>query len=210
MKISIILLWISLLAVSGAAPKFAVVRVTDIYQNLPSTVAMLKDIKAQQAAIPDNKRNVDFLASLRELKALEATLNAKRGELESEDGKLLTRNFEIKRQGALTLKKEYDEFKVEEEKRINKAMVQAIRSSLNRITAAAAQIAKERNFDGVLDTSGSSNTGLPVVLYVRNAVDISEDVIELLGEKPLNETEAAPGAKVEADQPAEQTDKSVE
>lgn len=210
MKFSIIILWISLLSISGAAPKFAVVRVTDIYQKLPSTVAMLKDIKAQQAAIPDNKRNVDFLASLRELKALEAALNAKRGELESEEGKLLTRNFEIKRQGALTLKKEYDDFRVEEQKRINKAMVQAMRSSLNRITEAAAQIAKERNFDGVLDTSGNSNTGLPVVLYVRDAVDISEDVIEVLGEKPLNETEAAPGANVVTDQPAEQTDNLIE
>jgi|TARA_B110000037_G_C17117836_1_gene504476 hypothetical protein len=76
---------------------------------------------------------------------------------------------------------------VEENKRINKEMVAGMRASLERITAAASQLAKERNIDGELDISGNSNTGIPFVLYSGDASDITEDVVELLGEKPLED-----------------------
>jgi Skp family chaperone for outer membrane proteins len=210
MKFPVFLVWLSLATASLAAPKFAVVRVSDIYQSLPSTAAMLKDVNMRRAAIPGNKRNVDFLASLDELRAMETQLKAMRAELDTEAGKALIRSFELKRQESLSLKEEYDSFLAVEQKRINKDLVDRMRGTLNRITEAVNQIAKERNLEGVFDITGKTNTGVPFVLYVRDAEDISDDVLGLLGEKPLDGSGVAPTLNVEAEKPAESADKPVE
>ena len=184
MKLTLILAWIGLASVLSAAPKFALVRVTDIYRGLPSTAEMQIKMKTQQDEILKNTRAESLRNILAEMEALEVQLRANKDDLESELGKGLVRSYEIKRQEAETLRQEFEEYRAAEEKRINKELVVATRTSLNRISAAAQQIAKERNLDGVFDTTGNTNTGLPFVLYAKEAEDISEDVIGLLGEKP--------------------------
>lgn len=208
MKFSATLLWISMAAIAAAAPKFAVVRVTDIYRDLPSTAAMQKDIQTQREAILRNKRAERLREIIAEMQLLQGQLQAKKDDPESETMKMLVRDFEIKRQEAETLRQEFEQFRTEEDKRINKAMVEAMRSSLNRIGDAARQIAKERNFDGVFDTSGNSNTGVPFVLYAGESVDLTEDVVGLLAEKPLDETGDKPESAEEADKPAGQEEET--
>ena len=210
MKFSVTLLWISLVAISAAAPKFAVVRVTDIYRELPSTAEMQKDLKSQRDAILQNKRAVQLRGIIGELQVLQSQLQAKKNEMESESGKKLVRDFEIKRQEAETLRQEFEEFRESEDKRINKVMVETMRSSLDRISGAAQQIGKERNLEGVFDVSGNSNTGLPFILYSADSEDLTEDVIELLAEKPLDEAEETPETAEEAETPAETGDKPEE
>ncbi|GEM_PF-1055522 len=210
MKFSVTLLWISLVAISAAAPKFAVVRVTDIYRELPSTAEMQKDLKSQRDAILQNKRAVQLRGIIGELQVLQSQIQAKKNEIESESGKKLVRDFEIKRQEAETLRQEFEEFRESEDKRINKVMVETMRSSLDRISGAAQQIAKERNIEGVFDVSGNSNTGLPFVLYIADSEDLTEGVIELLAEKPLDEAEETPETAEEAETPAETGDKPEE
>lgn len=207
MKFSATLLWICLAVMAAAAPKFAVVRITDIYRELPSTAAMQKDVQAQREAIIQNKRADQLRAIIGELQLLQSQLQAKKDELESETGKKLVRDYEIKRQEAETLRQEFEEYREAEEKRINKAMVEAMRNSLDRISGAAQQLAKEQNFDGVFDTSGNSNTGVPFVLYVRDSVDLSEDIVGLLAEKPLDEAVETPEGAAEAEKPADTSDK---
>lgn len=203
MKLSATLLWIALAAVCHAAPKFAVVRVTDIYRSLPSTAAIQKDVQAQREAILQNKRAEQLRAIIGEMQLLQGQLQARKDQEESDLAKKLIREFEIKRQEAETLRREFEEFRAEEDKRINKSMVEAMRASLDRINAAAGQIAKEQNFDGVFDTSGNSNTGIPFVLYSGESVDVTDDVIGLLDEKPLDETDETPEPAGDGAAPAE-------
>lgn len=186
MKLTVILASISLASFVSAAPKFCVVRVTDIYRILPSTAAMQEDIQAQRDNIIKDVRAERLRAILTEMEALESQLRANKDDLESELGKKLVRSYEIKRQETETLRQEFEEFRAEEEMRINKELVAATRKSLNRITAAARQIAVERNLDGVMDTSGDTNTGLPFVLFAGGAEDVTDAVIGLLGEKPAD------------------------
>lgn len=186
MKLTVILASISLASFVSAAPKFCVVRVTDIYRILPSTASMQEDIQAQRDNIIKDVRAERLRAILTEMEALESQLRANKDDLESELGKKLVRSYEIKRQETETLRQEFEEFRAEEEMRINKELVAATRKSLNRITAAARQIAVERNLDGVMDTSGDTNTGLPFVLFAGGAEDVTDAVIGLLGEKPAD------------------------
>lgn len=207
MKFSLTILWIALVAVAEAAPKFAVVRVRDIYLGLPSTKALQDEILSQREAILTNKRAEQLRVILGELQVLDAKLQAEKDKLDSEANRKLALDNEIKRQEAETLRKEFEEFRASENRRINGELVLKMRGSLDRITGAVQQIAKERNLDGVFDTSGNSNTGLPFVLYAANAVDISEDVITLLAEKPLDDSENAPDGAGEGEKPAEAGDK---
>lgn len=184
MKFPLILAWAALTLSLSATPKFGVVKVTDIYRGLPSTEAMQKKMQAQRAGIMENTRAERFRASLSEMEVLESQLRAIKDELDSENGRKLVRQYEIKRQEAETLRQAFEEFRVEEDKRINKEMVAATRASLDRISEVAQQLAKERNLDGVFDVSGNSNTGVPVLLYAADSEDLTEDVIALLDEKP--------------------------
>ena len=191
MKFLIPFLWLWLATALVAAPKYAIVRVTDIYRDLPSTKVMLAKVKADNDAILSDKRANQFRAIMEELKALQTQLEQSRDELETEDGKNLVRSFELKRQEAETLRNAVDEFRGDEEKRINREMVGKMRSTLTRITEAAQQIATERNIEAVFDTSGNSNTGVPFVLYSGSAPDLTDDVIALLSTQDIEKEATA-------------------
>jgi Skp family chaperone for outer membrane proteins len=119
--------------------------------------------------------------------------------------KNLASAYGLKAQEAETLRVAFEEFKIAENKRLNRQLVEGMRASLERITSAVTQIAKERNFDSVLDISGNSNTGIPVLLYAADALDITEDVIEILGEnQPVEESpDGEPSESTEGESPEE-------
>ena len=182
MKFLIPFIWLGIVSGLFAAPKskYATVRVTDIYRDLPSTAVMLQDVREGNQAVFANKRANQFRAILEELKALQAKLEETKDQLDSEDGKKLVRSFEIKRQEAETLRNAFDEFRAEEKKRMDREMVDRMRESLGRISSAAEQLAKEQNLETVFDTSGNSNTGIPFVIYSGAAPDLTDAVQALL------------------------------
>jgi len=208
MKFLVTLAWLGTAAVLTAAPRFAVVRITDIYRELPSTAALQKKIQEQRAAINSDKRAEEFRKAISELQALQAQLEAKKDQIESDEGRKMIRAYEIKRQESETLRQELEEYNDIESKRINKEMVAGMRASLNRITEAASRLAKEQNLDGVFDTSGNSNTGLPFVLYHADAPDLTDDVIELLGENAVEKAVEADPKAVEGGAAAETTEQN--
>lgn len=198
MKSLLSLVWLAFAVAAFGEGKFAVVRVTDIYRELPSTWALQEKIMAQRAKIMENQRAEQLRAVIVELRSIRGELQNAKGDTDTEQGEKLIRSYAIKRQEAEALRQELDRYRAEEKKRIDKFMVSEMRASLNRIMAAAERLAKERDLDGVFDISGKSNTGLPFVLYAGTADDVTEDVFEIIGEKqPEDEsqagsTEAAP------------------
>lgn len=184
MKFLVLIAWLTLGMALAAAPKFAVVRVTDIYRSLPSTAALQKSVQQQRNAVLQNVRAEQLRSIIGELQSLQTELQAKRDELDTEPVKKLMRDYEIKRQEAETLRQEFEGYRGEEEKRINREMVAAMRSSLDRIAEASQKIAKERNIDAVFDPSGNTNSGVPFVLHHGDALDLTDDVVDLLGEGP--------------------------
>ena len=157
--ISITLLATALTA--GAAPRFAVVRVKDIYTALPSTIAIQQQIKTETAAIMKDKRAEQLRKIITELQTLQTQLSDKSAQIDEATSRKLARAYEIKRQEAQTLQQEFENFKAEQEKAINAKMVGGMRASLNRIAEASQKVAKERGYESVFDSSGSTNTGVP-------------------------------------------------
>lgn len=201
---------LAMAATASAAPRFALVRVKDIYAALPSTAVLQIQLKKERDEIMKDQRAEELRKIISELQTLQAQLSDKANPPDEATGKKLARTYEIKRQEAHTLQQEFENFKTEQEKAINKRMVASMRKSLDRITGASVKLAKERGFDSVFDSTGSTNTGVPFVLYSKNAPDLTEDVQALLkpGEPPMPAMEAAakPAPTPAAPAPAEKAD----
>lgn len=163
-----------------AAPGFATVRVTDIYRNLSSTQTLLTGLQKERDEILKDERGIHLRKILGELEAIQKQLQAKRDAPVDDAIRKLAQDFEVKRQEAQTLQEEFQIFDAEKKKEINRKMVLSMRSSLEKINAAARRISQEKGFEGTFDSSGNSNTGVPVILYAKNAEDITEDVIAVL------------------------------
>lgn len=159
-----------------AAPRVAIVRVKEIYTGLTTTEALQQETKKQNEEIWKDHRAKELSRMLEELKSLQKQLSDKSQPLDEETARKLARNYEIKRQEAMTLQKEFELFRNEQEKQINRKMVAAMRDSLKFITEASERIAKEKGFDLLIDGSGNTNTGVPFILYQKEAPDITDDV----------------------------------
>ena len=185
------------LVTAAAAPRFALVRVKDIYTSLPSTSLLQEQIKKERGEIMKDQRADELRKIISELQALQAQLSDKNNPLDEETNRKLARTYEIKRQEAQTLQQEFESFKTEQEKAINKRMVAGMRASLDRIATTSGKIAKERGFDAIFDSSGNTNTGVPFVLFSKSSPDLTPDV-----QAVLMQTEPAAPPPAAAPQPA--------
>ncbi|MFK7850323.1 MAG: OmpH family outer membrane protein [Akkermansiaceae bacterium] len=211
MKFLFGLIWLSLTLTCFGKDKYGVVKVTDIYRKLPSTAAMQERLKERRSAILDNRRAESFRKIITEMQGVQAEIQKAQGDGDRRFAQKIIREYEIKRQEAETMRQEFEDYRAEQKKKIDAQLVVEMRTNLNRIAAASAQIAKERNLDGVFDTSGSTNTGVPFVLYSKDAEDLTEDVLNLLiqEDERAAEIEKAEQEKIEQEevesQPAEET-----
>ncbi len=176
---------------ASAAPRFALVRVKDIYTSLDSTATQQQEIKKEREDIMKDQRAEELRKIIGELQDLQTKLSDKGHPLDEETSRKLARSYEIKRQEAQTLQKEFEGFKDEQEKLINTRMVSGMRASLKKIVEVSKKVAKEKGCDCVFDSSGNTNTGVPFVLYSKAAPDLTEDVKAAM--KDANA--AAPSAK---------------
>lgn len=166
----------ALFGVAEAAPRIALVRVKEIYTEMPSTLALAEQIKADREQIGKNQRAIEHRRIIEELQNIQTRLSDKKNPLAEEAGKKLARTYEIKLQEAKTFQQEYENFRSEQEKIISRKEVAAMRATLNQIMEVTQRISKERGFELVMDSTGGTNTGLPFVLYQKNSEDLTNDV----------------------------------
>ncbi|MEO8613894.1 MAG: OmpH family outer membrane protein [Luteolibacter sp.] len=191
---------LTLLATSitvSAAPKVALVRVKDIYAALPSTTVLQQEIKKERDEIMKNERAEQLRKIIAELQTLQSQLSDKNNPLDEATNRKLARTYEIKRQEAQTLQQDFESFKTEQEQAINKKMVSGMRASLERIVKISNKVAKEKGLLTVFDSSGNTNTGVPFILYNKQAPDITENVQAAIkdsdpAEKPVEKAPTKP------------------
>lgn len=177
---------------AAAAPRFALVRVKDLYSGLPSTAAFQQQIKGERDAIMKDQRAEQLRKIIGELQALQTQLSDKTHPLDEVTSRKLARTYEIKRQEAQTLQQEFENFKTEQEKLINRKMVEGMRASLDRIATMSSQVSKERGYEVVFDSSGATNTGVPFVLFSKEAPDLTADVQAALKDSEPASAKPAP------------------
>lgn len=73
---------------------------------------------------------------------------------------------------------------------ITRAFARKTREHFDRIETISARIGDDLGFDWVLETSGASNSHVPVILYLKSATDITEKVVAELNRKAPLERES--------------------
>lgn len=177
---------------AAASPRIAVVRVTDIYAGLESTAQLEQQLKQERDAILADPRAVDLRRVIDELKALQARLSDKNKPLDEESARTLARTYELRRQEAQTLQRDFESFRANREKEINRKMVSGMRASLTRIHETARRIAAEQGCDLMLDSSGQTNTGVPFMLYQKETPDLTLAVKAALEDSAATTDHPAP------------------
>jgi len=197
-RLIVIFLALTTFGAMASPPKIAIVRIQDVYRLLPSTKADQAAIEAMRAEILKDSRAEQWRKLISELQALHAEIqrqNDTAGADTTQRDKL-TREYEIKRSSAQSLQQDFEAFRTEKTAEINRKMVEKMRASLDRIAAAAQKLGVDKGFDWVLDSSGSTNTGLPFVLYAKDAKDLTDDLTAALSEAPVNTAGAKPAPPV--------------
>lgn len=156
-----------------AAPRLALVRVMEIYSALPSTATLQDQIKNERLQIMRDQRADKLRKIVAELQTLQGQLSDKTKPLDEVTARTLARTYELKRQEALSLQQDFESFQSDQEMEINRRMVRGMRASLDEIAEVTRMIAKERGFEAVLDSSGNTNSGVPFVLFSKDAPDIT-------------------------------------
>jgi Skp family chaperone for outer membrane proteins len=171
---------------ASAEPGIAVVRVREIYAALPATEDLQKQVKQERDAILRDPRAEALRRIIAVLQSIQARLSDKKNPLDDESAVKMARQYELTRQEAQTLQRDYESFRTKREKEINRRMIAGMRASLSLIHETARKVGAEKGYDLVLDNSGNTNTGVPFVLYQKNAPDLTDAVVAALEQHPTN------------------------
>lgn len=97
-----------------------------------------------------------------------------------------------------TMEREITEFRTTREKQLQEQSVRMRGGIVDEINKVVEARVKAENYDVVLDRSGPSLNGVPVVLYARDSFDFTNEVVTVLNKNKGKETsEAAAPAKAE-------------
>lgn len=171
---------------ASAGPLVAVVRVRDIYAALPATEELQKQVKQERDAILRDPRAEELRRIIAELQDLQTRLSDKKNPPDDATALKLARQYELTRQEAQTLQRDFESFRAEREKDINRRMVAGMRASLTLIHETARKVAAAQGCQVVLDNSGNTNSSVPFILYQKNPPDLTDAVIKALEESPAS------------------------
>lgn len=199
---------IALCLLLGAAPlaaqtRIAGVQVTRAFRSYHRTKAAMQQFDGERAQLENNplRQQVERLAAeARQAEAAAAKAPADDPEARLEAERLVQLKADELRAVTNALRESRNDRTTE----LNRRQVAATRELLGAVCQAAVELGRERGFDLVIDSSGNSNTGLPVIIHARNLPDLTDDVILRLNRDAPHEPEApeAPEATGQPDAPA--------
>jgi outer membrane protein len=95
------------------------------------------------------------------------------------------------------LEREITEFRETREKQLQEQAVRMRNGIVDEITKLVLDRVKTENYDLVMDRSGLSLNGVPILIFAKDGLDFSDDiVVELNKNKPKDDTGAAPETAV--------------
>lgn len=84
---------------------------------------------------------------------------------------------------AKSLERELNEFRATREKQLQEQAVRMRNNIVEEITAVVKDIVAAKGYDLVLDASGSSLNGVPMILFSKAEMDFSDEVVSTLNAK---------------------------
>lgn len=167
-------------AASAQNLKVATVDMQELFKQYYQTNEAQDQINLERAKI--NQDNEDRLKRIREI---EANLESFKKQIEdpsvNESKKQsLIKDFQLQQQEGIQLDKERREFIQRRTTALNENMVQRMKTILDDIRKLVEEKSKADNYDFVFDKSGMSTSQVPVLLYSKDATDITASLLKVL------------------------------
>lgn len=184
---------ISLLALAPAAHaevKIGTVDMNAVFSSYKKTKDAESRINEARASAKKelDERMATYKTSLDEVNKLNEEINKPELSKDAKDAKAKTRDERIAE--IKNLEREITEFRQTREKQLQEQAVRMRNGIVEEITKIVQDRVKTENYDIVLDKSGSSLNGVPIVLFANDAMDFSDAVIASLnkgGSAPAEE-----------------------
>lgn len=183
------------LANASAELKVAMVDMSHLLNNYHKSIAAEEEEKVNREAIQqgDVKRTEDMKALVEEMKKHQ--LDMRDPQLSETKRKSILATAQEKNEALKNLQAERKEFLERSGRALNEKMVGLMDEIRTEVIEAVGKYAEGAEVDYVLDQSGLTSTQVPFVVYVRDPVDITADVLKLLNKdasaKPEEEKKAA-------------------
>lgn len=172
---------LSAAAADAQTPRVAVIRVSEVFNKLESTARATAETNAKKAEIDKDSRMVTYKELYADLQLRKKALDENPSKMDAETHKRLAREYAVKLQEAKSLLEDFESFRTERVREIDTEAVAGMKQRLAIIQSTAEQFAKQAGYDWVLDASGNTNTGLPLLLYAKKPNDLTDRVLAALG-----------------------------
>jgi outer membrane protein len=181
---TVLALLLSIGLAAAKPPRVALLRVTDVHRQLETTARSNELLKARRDEIGKDPRLAKSNALFSELALRYKQLTTGTNKIDPEARKKLEREYAIMSREANALRADFEAFESAKEREINAEMVAGMKQRLQLIEETARKLAADEGYDWILDSSGHTNTGVPLVLYAKNADDLTDRVIAALSTPP--------------------------
>lgn len=160
------------------SPKIATVDMQELFKQYFRTNEAQQQINVERARI--QKDNNERLVRIRELETSLTNLRKQIDDPSISDSRKQTlfRDLQAQQQEAIHLDRERREFLQRRNQALNERMVQRMRGILEEIRALVEEQARQDDYDFVFDKSGLSTSQVPVLLYTKDATDITSVVLK--------------------------------
>lgn len=177
------LLFLGGAAIAGADVKIGTVDMNRVFSEYSKTKdAQAKYSDAEKAANDDLNNRVETLKkSMEEINRLNSDAQREGLSKEAQDAK--KKEIEPKVAAARNLDREIAEFRTAKQKALQDQFLRMRKDIVDDIMKTVNDMVKEKGFDMVFDKSGLSAGAIPVVLYSRDDLDFSNDVLSVLNGK---------------------------
>jgi outer membrane protein len=172
---------LSTIVADANPPRVAVVRVSDVFNKLDTTARAVEETNSKKAEINRDSRLTTYNGLYADLQARRKALDDNPNKMDPETRKRLAREYTIKLQEAKSVLEDFESFRAEKTREIEGEAVASMKQRLAVIRDTAEKLAKEEGYDWLFDASGSTNTGVPLLLYAKNANDLTDRVLAALG-----------------------------
>jgi outer membrane protein len=172
----------------------ATVEMQELFKQYYRTNDAQKQINVERARI--QKENNERLARIRELQGTHDKLRKQLEDPALNDSKKQTlfKEWQMQEQEGIALDRERREYLQRRNQALNEKMVQRMKGILEEIRKLVEEKAKLGNYDYVFDKSGLSTSQVPVLLYTKDATDITASLL-----KDLNKDAPADSLPAEGD-----------
>lgn len=161
-----------------AAPKIASVDLVKVIKVYHKAETDRDELLQMRNALEEDKRTL--LLKKRQAPLEDAIAKLQRDTFEPDQQEELVIGAKSARQAYREILAEWESWRANEIKKINKEFVNRSRATLDMITKISQEVGEELGYNWVIDPNGSTSSQMPVVLYVRDTTDITDAVLTVV------------------------------